>query len=82
MPVAPRVLNKIHDKVQAGMHAAGGLKLALFKRGLAVKREGLKRKKRSFFFLVVAYGMLIFLLVVIFFGGRLPPRMLIFLLVR
>ena len=43
MPVAPRVLNKIHDKVQAGMHAAGGLKLALFKRGLAVKREGLKR---------------------------------------
>ena len=50
MPVAPRVLNKIHDKVQAGMHAAGGLKLALFKRGLAVKREGLKKKKILLFF--------------------------------
>ena len=30
---------------------AGGLKLALFKRGLAVKREGLKKKDPSFFWL-------------------------------
>jgi long-chain acyl-CoA synthetase len=43
MPVAPRVLNKIHDKIMAGMNAAGGVKKALFYTALAAKKEGLKR---------------------------------------
>jgi len=43
MPVAPRVLNKIHDKVMAGIDAAGGIKAKLFHAGLQAKTEGLKR---------------------------------------
>ncbi len=42
MPVAPRVLNKIHDKIMAGMNSAGGVKKALFDAALASKKEGLK----------------------------------------
>jgi len=42
MPAAPRVLNKIHDKIQAGMMAAGGAKKRIFDAGLAAKTEGLK----------------------------------------
>eukprot|EP00521_Asterionellopsis_glacialis_P007005 CAMPEP_0195281536 /NCGR_PEP_ID=MMETSP0707-20130614/807_1 /TAXON_ID=33640 /ORGANISM="Asterionellopsis glacialis, Strain CCMP134" /LENGTH=675 /DNA_ID=CAMNT_0040340435 /DNA_START=73 /DNA_END=2100 /DNA_ORIENTATION=- len=42
IPVAPRVLNKIHDKIQAGMQAAGGLKLTLFQAALHAKTEGLR----------------------------------------
>lgn len=43
MPVAPRVLNKIHDKVIAGINAAGGVKKSLFYAALQAKAEGLKR---------------------------------------
>lgn len=43
LPVAPRVLNKIHDKIIAGMTAAGGMKLKLFKAALAAKTQGLVR---------------------------------------
>ena len=42
MPVAPRVLNKIHDKVIAGMNNAGGMKKKLFYAALHAKTEGLK----------------------------------------
>jgi len=42
MPVAPRVLNKIHDKIMAGMNNAGGVKKALFYSALKAKAEGLK----------------------------------------
>ena len=42
MPVAPRVLNKIHDKIMFGMNAAGGMKKALFDAALKAKIEGLK----------------------------------------
>ena len=38
---APRVLNKIHDKIKAGITAAGGLKLKLFQKGLRVKTHNL-----------------------------------------
>ena len=43
MPVAPRVLNKIHDKIIAGMTAKGGLTLKLFQLALAAKSQGLAR---------------------------------------
>jgi len=42
-PAAPRVLNKIYDKIMAGMTAAGGMKKKLFDSALAAKREGLKQ---------------------------------------
>lgn len=42
LPVAPRVLNKIHDKIMVGMNAAGGLKKKLFYAALKAKAEGLK----------------------------------------
>ena len=42
LPVVPRVLNKIHDKIQAGMAAAGGMKQSLFNAALHAKTEGLK----------------------------------------
>jgi len=41
---APRVLNKIHDKIKAGITAAGGMKLKLFQNGLRVKTDRLLRK--------------------------------------
>jgi len=43
LPVAPRVLNKIHDKIMAGMNAAGGIKKKLFDSALKAKTEGLKQ---------------------------------------
>lgn len=43
MPVAPRVLNKIYDKVIAGITAAGGTKKRMFDAALHAKSEGLKR---------------------------------------
>jgi long-chain acyl-CoA synthetase len=43
LPVAPRVLNKIYDKIMAGMNAAGGMKKSLFESALKAKTEGLKR---------------------------------------
>ena len=42
MPAAPRVLNKIYDKINAGINAAGGAKKKIFDAGLAAKTEGLK----------------------------------------
>jgi len=45
MPVAPRVLNKIHDKIMAGVNAAGGMKKKLLYAALAAKTEGLKHGK-------------------------------------
>lgn len=38
---APRVLNKIHDKIKAGITAAGGLKLKLFQKGMQAKTDNL-----------------------------------------
>ena len=43
LPVAPRVLNKIYDKIMNGINAAGGMKKKLFDAGLAAKMEGLKQ---------------------------------------
>mmetsp|Transcript_61841 Transcript_61841/g.182595 ORF Transcript_61841/g.182595 Transcript_61841/m.182595 type:complete len:570 (-) Transcript_61841:600-2309(-) len=43
LPVAPRVLNKVHDKVVAGISAAGGMKKKIFDSALAAKAEGLQR---------------------------------------
>lgn len=42
IPVVPRVLNKIHDKIMAGINSAGGLKEKLFYAALKAKTEGLK----------------------------------------
>ena len=42
IPVVPRVLNKIHDKIFAGINAAGGMKKKLFYAALHAKMEGLK----------------------------------------
>mmetsp|Transcript_1600 Transcript_1600/g.2862 ORF Transcript_1600/g.2862 Transcript_1600/m.2862 type:complete len:678 (+) Transcript_1600:91-2124(+) len=41
IPVVPRVLNKIHDKIMAGMAAKGGLTEKLFTMGLQAKTLGL-----------------------------------------
>lgn len=41
LPVAPRVLNKIYDKINAGISAAGGLKKKIFDAGLIAKTHGL-----------------------------------------
>lgn len=41
IPMVPRVLNKIHDKIQAGMAAKGGLTEKMFRTALAVKTRGL-----------------------------------------
>eukprot|EP00592_Proboscia_alata_P007397 CAMPEP_0194357300 /NCGR_PEP_ID=MMETSP0174-20130528/4799_1 /TAXON_ID=216777 /ORGANISM="Proboscia alata, Strain PI-D3" /LENGTH=633 /DNA_ID=CAMNT_0039127253 /DNA_START=221 /DNA_END=2122 /DNA_ORIENTATION=- len=41
MPAAPRVLNKIYDKIMAGIAQAGGLKQKLFNQALATKRYNL-----------------------------------------
>lgn len=41
IPVAPRVLNKIYDKIQAGIAAAGGLKAKLFRAAMNTKRKAL-----------------------------------------
>ena len=38
---APRVLNKINDKIKAGITAAGGLKLKLFQKGMQAKTDNL-----------------------------------------
>ncbi|CAM9678327.1 unnamed protein product [Chrysoparadoxa australica] len=43
MPAVPRILNKIHDKLTAGMLAAGGLKTKLFVRGCQAKVRGLHK---------------------------------------
>jgi len=42
LPVAPRVLNKIHDKIMNGIEAVGGMKKKLFDAALAAKMKGLK----------------------------------------
>mmetsp|Transcript_11241 Transcript_11241/g.16514 ORF Transcript_11241/g.16514 Transcript_11241/m.16514 type:complete len:682 (-) Transcript_11241:142-2187(-) len=42
LPAAPRVLNKIYDKIMAGITAAGGTKKKLFDAALKAKTEGLK----------------------------------------
>ena len=41
LPVAPRVLNKIYDKIMGGMVAAGGIKNNIFQAGLVAKAQGL-----------------------------------------
>jgi long-chain acyl-CoA synthetase len=43
IPVAPRVLNKIYDKIVAGITAAGGVKKKIFDAGLAAKTKGLEQ---------------------------------------
>ena len=40
-PAAPRVLNKIYDKIQIGIAAAGGMKKKLFDTGIATKTKNL-----------------------------------------
>lgn len=42
MPVVPRVLNKIHDKIMAGMAAKGGVTEKMFKTALDAKTMGLQ----------------------------------------
>ena len=42
MPVAPRVLNRIYDKIYAGMAAAGGFKEKLFHAAVQAKTRGLQ----------------------------------------
>mmetsp|Transcript_10719 Transcript_10719/g.29535 ORF Transcript_10719/g.29535 Transcript_10719/m.29535 type:complete len:686 (+) Transcript_10719:30-2087(+) len=41
LPVAPRVLNKIYDKIHAGFAAAGGFKKKLFYAAVEAKTKGL-----------------------------------------
>jgi long-chain acyl-CoA synthetase len=41
MPAAPRVLNKIYDKIQVGIAAAGGMKKRLFDVAVATKTKNL-----------------------------------------
>jgi len=43
-PAAPRVLNKIYDKIQGGFAAAGGFKKKLFDKAIAVKTHNLITK--------------------------------------
>jgi len=40
--IVPRLLNRLHDKILAGVAAAGGAKQALFERALAAKTAGLR----------------------------------------
>jgi len=40
-PSVPRLLNRIHDRLRAGVEEAGGLKKALFDRAYAAKKAGL-----------------------------------------
>ncbi|CAE8732463.1 unnamed protein product [Polarella glacialis] len=40
-PSVPRLLNRIHDRLRAGVEEAGGVKKALFDRGYASKKAGL-----------------------------------------
>ena len=41
IPMVPRVLNKIHDKIQAGMATKGGVTEKMFRTALAAKTRGL-----------------------------------------
>jgi long-chain acyl-CoA synthetase len=41
LPAAPRVLNKIYDKIQVGIASAGGMKKKLFDAAVAVKTRNL-----------------------------------------
>lgn len=41
-PSVPRLLNRVYDKLQAGVEEAGGIKKWLFDRALAAKIEGLR----------------------------------------
>lgn len=45
LPVAPRVLNKIYDKIHNGIATAGGVKKKLFDTALKAKARGLKHGK-------------------------------------
>mmetsp|Transcript_4213 Transcript_4213/g.4818 ORF Transcript_4213/g.4818 Transcript_4213/m.4818 type:complete len:682 (-) Transcript_4213:145-2190(-) len=45
LPAAPRVLNKIYDKIMAGINNAGGMKKKIFFAALAAKADGLQRGK-------------------------------------
>ena len=45
IPMVPRVLNKIHDKIMAGMAAKGGVTEKMFNSALAAKTLGLKEGK-------------------------------------
>eukprot|EP00668_Euglena_longa_P046571 GGOE01062256.1.p1 GENE.GGOE01062256.1~~GGOE01062256.1.p1 ORF type:complete len:741 (-),score=266.28 GGOE01062256.1:578-2605(-) len=42
-PSVPRLMNRVHDKVVAGVEAQGGLKAKLFWRAYHAKQEGLKK---------------------------------------
>jgi len=42
LPAVPRVLNRIYDKVMAGIVSAGGIKKRLFESALKAKMDGLK----------------------------------------
>ena len=43
LPAAPRVLNKIYDKVVSGINAAGGAKKKIFDAGLAAKTANIRQ---------------------------------------
>ena len=47
IPMVPRVLNKIHDKIMAGMAAKGGVTEKMFKSALAAKTLGLQEGKMT-----------------------------------
>ena len=44
LAAAPRVLNKIYDKIQVGIAAAGGMKKKLFDAAVATKTKNLVTK--------------------------------------
>jgi len=46
LAAAPRVLNKIYDKVTAGINAAGGMKKKIFDAGMATKTQNLRMQGR------------------------------------
>jgi long-chain acyl-CoA synthetase len=45
MPVVPRVMNRLHDKITQGMLAAGGSKAKLFVKACEAKVAGLHKGK-------------------------------------
>eukprot|EP00808_Paulinella_micropora_P017735 g1616.t1 len=44
-PSVPRLLNRVYDKILAGVNEAGGVKQIMFEKALAAKTEGLKKGK-------------------------------------
>ncbi|CAE7229850.1 LACS6 [Symbiodinium natans] len=46
-PSVPRLLNRVHDRLLAGVHEAGGLKKVLFEKGFAAKKAMLPQGKNT-----------------------------------